>query len=122
MNINEIINKHQKTAPQFNFEKKDRPFKKLEELYKEDSEKSWELLAVFINKKSKFGDHGVFITDDYQVSLPQHLTEMCESMREDDDMISAINQGDICFKVYQYTSDNGREGYSVNLVPKDLPF
>lgn len=114
-NINNLINKHQTVVAQFDFEEKQREFKKLAEL-KEKTK--YTILAVFINNNSKFGDgtQGLFVTDDFQVNLPHHLTDLAKDLRQDEEIINAINNRELAFEVYQYNGKNG-VGYSLNLTP-----
>lgn len=112
-NIKNIISKHQNVVANFNFEEKERPFKKVAEL-KENQK--YTILAVFINTKGKLGDQGIFITDDFQVNLPMHLTELARDLRQDEEVIEAINNRELAFEIYQYTNDFGKS-YSINLVP-----
>lgn len=115
-NINNIIKKHQNVVANFEFEEKERPFKKLEELHKEQPKACYTILAVFINKKGKFGDQGVLITNDFQVNLPPHLLDLSQELRQDEEVIEAINNRELAFEIYQYNGKNGK-GYSINLVP-----
>lgn len=116
-NIKNLINKHQTVVAQFNFEEKEREFAKLAELY---PNKKYTILAVFINTKGKFGDQGLFVTDDLQVNLPPHLLDLAHDLRQDQEIIDAINNRELAFEVYQYNGKNG-VGYSLNLVPSDEP-
>lgn len=115
-NINNIIKKHQTVSPKFDFPEKERPFKKLAELQLADEGARYTILAVFINTKGKFGDQGIFVTNDFQVNLPPHLLELSEDLRQDEDVIQAINNRELAFEIYQYNGKNGK-GYSINLVP-----
>lgn len=115
-NIKNIISKHQNVVANFEFEEKERPFKKLEELHKQQPNARYTILAIFINTKGKFGDQGVFITNDFQVNLPPHLLDLSQELRQDDEVIEAINNRELAFEVYQYNGKNGK-GYSINLVP-----
>ena len=114
-NIKNLINKHQTVVAQFNFEEKQREFKKLAEL-KEKTK--YTILAVFINTKGKFGDQGLFVTDDFQVNLPPHLLDLAHDLRQDQEIIDAINNRELAFEIYEYNGKNG-VGYSLNLVPSD---
>lgn len=118
-NIKDIIARHQTTAPSFDFEEKERPFKKLEDLYNMNPKKKWEIVAIFINTKGKYGNQPVFVTDDYNVNLPKHLLEMCEELRQDDEVVDLINQRKIGFDIYEYEGKNGN-GFSVNLKPINI--
>ena len=115
-NINNIIKKHQQVVANFEFPEKEREFKKLEELHKAQPKARYTILAIFINTKGKFGDQGVFITNDFQVNLPPHLLDLSQELRQDEEVIEAINNRELAFEIYQYNGKNGK-GYSINLVP-----
>ena len=112
-NIKNLINKHQTVVAQFDFPEKEREFKKLAELQENTK---YTILAVFINTKGKFGDQGLFVTDDFQVNLPPHLLDLAHDLRQDEEIINAINNRQLAFEIYQYNGKNG-VGYSLNLVP-----
>ena len=116
-NIQNIINKHQTVAPSFDFEEKERDFTKLAELQENTK---YTILAVFINKKGKFGDQGLFVTEDFQVNLPPHLLDLAHDLRQDQEIIDAINNRELAFEIYQYNGKNG-VGYSLNLTPSEKP-
>lgn len=116
-NIKNLINKHQTVAPSFDFEEKERDFMKLAEL---NEGKKYTILAVFINRKGKFGDQGLFVTEQFQVNLPPHLLDLAHDLRQDQEIIDAINNRELAFEVYQYNGKNG-VGYSLNLVPSEQP-
>lgn len=112
-NIKNLINKHQNTVANFDFPEKERDFKKLSEL---DPNTKYTILAVFINKKGKFGDQTVFVSNDFQVNLPSHLLDLGHELRQDEEVVEAINKRELAFQVYSYNGTNGK-GYSINLVP-----
>lgn len=116
-NIKNIIQKHQTVVAQFDFPEKEREFKKLAELQENTK---YTILAVFINTKGKFGDQGLFVTDDFQVNLPPHLLDLAQDLRQDEEVIEAINNRQLAFEIYQYNGKNG-VGYSLNLVPSEQP-
>lgn len=115
-NIKNIISKHQNVVANFDFPEKEREFKKLEELHNQQPNARYTILAIFINTKGKFGDQGIFITNDFQVNLPPHLLDLSQDLRQDDEVIQAINNRELAFEIYQYNGKNGK-GYSINLVP-----
>lgn len=112
-NIKNIISKHQNVVANFDFPEKDRPFKKLTDL---ELGKKYTILAVFINTKGKLGDQGILITEDYQVNMPMHLTDLAKDLRQDEEVIEAINNRQLAFDIYEYTNDFGK-ARSLNLVP-----
>lgn len=119
-NIKNLINKHQNVVANFDFPEKEREFKKLEELHKQQPNARYTILAVFINTKGKFGDQGIFVTNDFQVNLPPHLLELSQELRQDDEIIEAINNRELAFEIYEYNGKNGK-GYSINLTPSYKP-
>lgn len=116
-NIKNLISKHQTVVANFDFEEKERDFKKLSEL---ELNKKYTILAVFINTKGKLGHQGIIITDDYQVNMPLHLTDLAKDLRQDDEIIDAINNRELAFEIYEYTNDFGK-AYSLNLTPSEQP-
>ena len=114
-NIKNIISKHQNVVANFDFPEKDRGFKKLTEL---ELNTKYTILAIFINTKGKLGDQGILITDDHQVNMPLHLTDLAKELRQDEEVIEAINNRELAFDIYEYTNDFGK-ARSLNLVPSE---
>ncbi|WVH10366.1 single stranded DNA-binding protein [Staphylococcus phage vB_SauR_SW25] len=114
-NVKDILSRHQNTLARFEFEEKEREFIKLSELVeKYGMKKEYIVRALFINKESKFGEQGVIVTDDYNVNLPNHLTELIKDMRQDEDVVNIINAGEVQFTIYEYENKKGQKGYSIN--------
>lgn len=90
----------------------------LDELY-HNNEHDWvyPVKALFINKKSKYGDHPVIVTDNEYVSVPKHLTDTVKAMIADDEAVDAINSGKLGFTIYEYVdSKYKRTCYSVTWI------
>ncbi|AAO83878.1 hypothetical protein phiP68_04 [Staphylococcus phage P68] len=114
-NVKDILSRHQNTLARFEFEEKEREFIKLSELVeKYGMKKEYIVRALFTNKESKFGEQGVIVTDDYNVNLPNHLTELIKEMRADEDVVDIINAGEVQFTIYEYENKKGQKGYSIN--------
>lgn len=122
-NVKDLINKYQKNLPKFEFDKdKQREFISLKDLYKANGETSYTIEAIFINKKSKFGDAPVFYIDNYMVNIPQHQLDDATDMIQDEEMVNAINQRLIGFKPYEFENKQKQKGYSYELVDMEVPF
>lgn len=117
-NVKELLNKYSNGGAKFEYDnEKERDYIKLGEL---DMSKTYPIEALFINTKGKFGDQGVIISGDYIVNLPNHLTEMIEDMRKDEEMVEAINQRLFDFEIYEFESKKyNRKSHSINLVPSE---
>mgnify|MGYP006891893032 CR=1 FL=1 len=117
-NVKELLNKYSNGGVKFEYDnEKEREYVKLGEL---DMSKTYPIEALFINTKGKFGDQGVIISGDYIVNLPNHLTEMIEEMRQDDEMIEAINKRLFDFEIYEFESKKyNRKSHGINLVPSE---
>ncbi|WPF65109.1 single stranded DNA-binding protein [Staphylococcus phage vB_SauR_SW21] len=114
-NVKDILSRHQNTLARFEFEEKEREFIKLSELVeKYGMKKEYIVRALFTNKESKFGEQGVIVTDDYNVNLPNHLTDTIKDMRQDEDVVNIINAGEVQFTIYEYENKKGQKGYSIN--------
>lgn len=79
--------------------------------------------SIFINTKSKFGEHPVCIIEadnedkGFYVSLPAHLTKIAKTILENDDAIEAINNRKCGIKARKfYSKTYNREGFSVDFV------
>lgn len=120
-NLNNILNKYGNTNPSYSFEKKERPFLGLADLQLADEGQRYTIQALFINTSGKFGPQGVIVTDEAQVNLPKHLTDLVKELRQDQEVTDAINARQLAFEVYSYTSDAGHVGYSINLTTADAP-
>lgn len=117
-NIQNIINKYGSAFPEYNFPEREREFAKLQELTEGTR---YTIQALFINRKGKFGDQGVIYTEDKIINLPKHLLELVKELRADNEVTQAINERQLAFEVYNYSTDEGRVGYSINIVPSDAP-
>ena len=118
-NLQNIISKYSKgNFPTYNFDDKERSFKKLKDL---PLDTKLTIEALFINTKGKFGDQGVIYTNDSIINLPNHLLSLVEDLRSDDEVTSAINSRQLAFTVYSYATDGGREGYSINITTTNAP-
>ncbi|MDT4304309.1 hypothetical protein RPA26_11525 [Staphylococcus haemolyticus] len=117
-NVKDLLNKYSNGGAKFEYDnEKERDYIKLGEL---DMSKTYPIEALFINTKGKFGDQGVIISGDYIVNLPQHLTEMIEDMRKDEEMVEAINQRLFDFEIYEFESKKyNRKSHGINLVPSE---
>lgn len=114
-NLQNVLAKHSKgNFPTYSYDKKERSFIKLAEL---PLSQPIVIEALFINTSGKFGAQGVIVTSENQVNLPNHLTSLIEDLRSDEEATEAINHRELAFEVYQYETESGHKGYSINLVP-----
>ena len=116
--VKDLLNKYSNGGIRFDYDnEKEREYIKLGDL---DSSKTYPIEALFINTKGKYGNQGVIISGDYIVNLPQHLTEMIEEMRQDEEMVEAINKRLFDFEIYEFESKKyNRTSHSINLVPSE---
>lgn len=111
-----ILNKYNK-KPLFNYDsEKEREYTKLETLHQQHGEdKKYQLQALFINTKSRYGNAPVLVTDRYMINAPQHLLETTQEMMKDIEFINMVNNGNVGFTIYEYKGKNG-SGYSVEWI------
>lgn len=113
-----IANKYNKSNI-FNFTTpKDFEYCSLYELFNHyGKDKVYEIKAMYINKKSMFGESPVIVTTDCFVNLPNHLTDTVKEMIKDTEVVDAVNDGHLGFQIYTYESKNCKElCYSINWV------
>ena len=91
----------------------------LEKLYKENGKDAvYKLGAIFINKKSKFGNSPTFaVIDDkytcggYFVNMPAHMLDDVNAILSDAEAIAEINAGAVGFIIETYEA--GKYGNKV---------
>lgn len=112
----DILSKYNR-KPKFNYDnEKHREYINLQKLFTTfGKDKVYTVHALFINKKSRFGDAPLIVTEDYKVNAPKHLLNTVKAMMEDKDVINLINERKVGFKIYSYHGRNGK-GYSVEWV------
>lgn len=73
--------------------------------------------ALYINKKSQYGDAPVIATDECLVNAPSHLLDTVNEMILDEEVHEAANNGALGFTIYSYSTDK-RKGtfYSIKWV------
>lgn len=75
----------------------------LENLFNKNPEKIYDVKALYINTKSRFGDAPCVAIDPVTiVNLPKHLLETVKEMINDDECVDAINNNEVKFKIYSY--------------------
>lgn len=101
----------------FNFEiPEEFEFVSLEDLYKKNGEKeAYFIMAYFFHNKGKFGKQTVIATTNELVNAPSHLTEMFEEMRNDSEVVDAVNNAKLGFTIYEYQNSYGTN-YSLSLI------
>ena len=113
------ITKFNKKVAKFDFKAgKDFEYKSLKELYSEYGKGTiYQVKALYINTSGIYGEQPLIVTDKEYVNIPTHLLETVKEIREDEDIVSDINNGNVGFEIYEYDSNrNNRKGYSINWV------
>lgn len=76
-----------------------------------------QLHALLINRRGKYGNQPVLVTDGHCINGPKHLLKDVQAMLEDPEAIEAIRAGKAGFCIREYeASDYGRLCYSVAWV------
>lgn len=79
----------------------------LEDLFTKNPVEVHPVRALYINTKSKYGDRPCIVVDECTViNLPEHMLDDVKAMINDSECVDEINNGKVCFKVYQYQSKN----------------
>lgn len=112
-----FADKYNKSFAQFTFKPADgTEYRSLKEMYNgENGDNIYPVKGMYINRKSKFGDSPVIVSDEYFINLPKHLLENVQEMLKDNELIEAINANKFGCEVYEYET-NGKTCYSVNWV------
>ena len=107
-----IANKYNKTKV-FNFSiPSEFKYVSLSELYQRNgANKVYKVMAMYINRKSRYGDAPIIATDSELVNIPAHMLDTVKIMLQDDEVIEAVNTGKLGFTIYQY--ENKQQGHNL---------
>lgn len=97
-----------------------------EELYKAyGSDKRFTVRGMWINTKSKFGEHPVMMIVAevegenmfYNMSCPQNLTDTVKAILQDNELVQGVNDGKCGVLVYTYHAKKyNRDCYGVKFI------
>lgn len=62
----------------------------------------YQVNALYINTKGKYGDAPVIATNCELVNAPQHLTDTVKDVLKDGESLALINNGKVGFNIYEY--------------------
>lgn len=101
-----FASKFNKEAKKFNINTEGFEYYKLDDLFENNgADEIYPLRGIYINKKGKYGDSPVAITDEFCAYLPQHMMNTVNKILEDDEAVAEINAGKVGFSIYQYTDE-----------------
>lgn len=94
-------------------------YRKLSELLQENGPDTvYPVYALFITE-GRYGEQALAVIDSHtMVNLPAHTVNTVKDMLDDPEAIGQMNTGTAGFKIYEYTSKNGRTGQSVTWVDR----
>lgn len=67
----------------------------------------YQVNALYINTKGKYGDSPVIATNCELVNAPSHLTSVVKDVLKDGESLSLINNGKVGFNIYTYENQHG---------------
>ncbi len=104
-----FANLHNAVIAVFNFDTPEHfTYEKPIDLVKENGlEKVYKVNAIYINKRGKYGDEPVVVTDECIVNAPSHLVDAVKGILVDDKSVQMINDGKVGFKFYEYKNAKG---------------
>lgn len=103
-----MFNEKFSRGTKFTFDSKGLPFIKLDDYIKQGGKTSFIVRACFVHSKNKLEiEHGVIVSDEYNIDVPTHLIKDIKIICSDSDMIEAVNNGKCGFKCFTYTDKFG---------------
>lgn len=115
--MSKFTDKYNKTFAKFDFTPEENfSYHSLKDMYNgKKGNNKYIVLGIYINRKSKFGDAPVIVSEDCYINLPKHLLDTVNEMLEDEELVQAINNKEFGIEVYEYET-NGKTCYSVNWI------
>ena len=91
----------------FTFNSDNNPYISLNQYVAEGNDATFIVRGCFVHFKSKFGESGVIVSDDYNIDVPVHLIKDIKIILSEPEMIKAINEGKCGFTCSTYTDNYG---------------
>lgn len=113
-----FASKFNKDVKKFEFDTEGLDYVSLNDLFENNgADEVYTLRGFYINKKSKFGDAPVGMTDGCLVNLPSHMLDVVEKIMADDEAVADINAGKVGFTIYSYMDEkHNKICYSIKFV------
>ena len=113
-----FANKHNKGAIDWKIDTKDFKFVSRKEAYEDAGEEAvYTLRGLYINRKGRYDDHPVAITNDCFIDFPDYMTEEVIEILNDKEDIEDIIAGKVGFSISQFTDKKfNRTCYGINWV------
>jgi hypothetical protein len=110
-----LMNRFNKGTIDWGIDTKDMKYIKLSEFKEGDIVP---VKGLFINNKGKFEPHPVAISENGLIDLPMHQTDTVNEILASPEVVEAIKQGKVAFKVriYNAVKYSNKECYSVEWV------
>jgi hypothetical protein len=110
-----LMNRFNKGTIDWGIDTKDMKYIKLSEFKEGDIV---QVKGLFINNKGNFEPHPVAISENGLIDLPMHQTETVNEILASPEVVEAIKQGKVAFKVriYNAVKYSNKECYSVEWV------
>lgn len=79
-----------------------------------------QLLGVYVNPHTKYGEQPVAIISGHYVNLPRHLLNVVKAIREDPETVEQIKSGRAAFTVYAYEDTKNGSGIQYSIRFEDV--
>lgn len=111
-----MFNELFKGTPKFTYNADTNEYISINEFLQDHSiENRYVVHGMFVTKSGKYGPRGVVVLDGYNLYVPKHVNDTIVKIRENPDMVEAINAGhcDLIFREYE---KDGRNHITVSFV------
>ena len=82
-----------------------------------DPERVYVLQAITINKKSKYGEHPIFVVaPDMLVDVPRHMMAIVKEILESPEDVEQIRAGKVGFRPRPFMTKSGNQSFGVEWV------
>ena len=101
----------------FNVNTEGYEFKSLSDLVFDNGlDETYTVRGCYINKKSKYGESPVIITDSCFVNVPKHRLDDIKEILASDEDIEEINNGKCGFLIRDYEDKDGITRYTIKFI------
>ena len=105
--MNNFTSRNQAKQPVFTFNSDALEWMDLNQYVTEHGNEPFEVKALFVNEKAKFGARPVVVSPTHKINLPNHMLSDVKEIMADPDLVAIINNGGCVFIPEQYEDKNG---------------
>lgn len=72
-----------------------------------NKDQKYQVKGMFVTKTGKYGPRGIVVLDGFNLYVPKHVIKAIEAIRQDPELVKAVNDGTCGITFRDYDDSNG---------------